>query len=279
MTEGAATSAWQRCPLSVYVGGVIFGAMILIVFVGSMFWSFDDDMSLANALQSSSWTHPLGTDDQGRDLLGRVMQAGAVSMAIGGCSALLGLIAGFVVGVTAALGPRSVRAICLRTVDALLALPGIVQAIIFVSVLGRGVGPLIFALGVYSTPIFARVIYTVTCQIMNEDYYAAAKVIGASMSRIVFTHILPNLATVVITIATIRMGSNILTGAALNFFGLGVQPPAAEWGLMIAEARAFSWSNPELLIWPGLCLFLVSLGTSLLGNGLSDWLNPKVAAK
>jgi ABC-type dipeptide/oligopeptide/nickel transport system permease subunit len=114
---------------------------------------------------------------------------------------------------------------------------------------------------------------------MTQDYFAAAIVLGAGTMRLVFAHVLPNIATPLTAVATLRVGTNILTGAALNFFGLGVQPPAAEWGLTIADARQFSWDYPLLLLCPGLGLFASSLGFNLLGDGLRDWLDPRTSSR
>lgn len=258
------------------IGAVIVVVVLVFVIAGPWLWRIDPALQdLAVAITGPSPEHPLGADDQGRDLLARLMVGGRMSLIIGALSMLIGLVAGSTLGIAAAYSRGVVEAICLRLTDSLLALPGIVQAVIFAAVLGHGVGPLIVALGIYCTPIFARIAYTATRQVMNQDYFAAAKVIGASPLRIVFVHVLPNIATPLMTVGTLRIGSNVLTGAALSFFGLGVQPPEAEWGLMIADARQFSWDHPLLLLLPGLGLFLASIGFNLLGDGLRDWLDPQ----
>lgn len=266
-----------RLPLSLSgtVGLVLVVVVVTAIVVGPFVWRGDPSaQSLIHALEGPSLRHPLGTDQQGRDLLSRILAGGSVSLFIGFASMMIGLIAGTVIGISAGLTGGAFRAALLRLVDALLSVPGIVQAVILVAVAGQGIMPLVIALGIYSTPIFARVAYSATRQIRNEAYFLAAKTLGAGPLRIIGFHILPNIATPLITIATLRIGANILTGAALNFFGLGVQPPAPEWGLMIADARAYSWSNPMILFYPGICLFATSLGFNLLGDGLRDWLDP-----
>jgi len=266
--------------LSGLLGASIAALVLATVFLGPILWTANpDDLDLVNAFAAASSRFPLGADDQGRDLLARVMAGGRVSLLIGFGSVLLGALAGTGIGLLAALCRGWVEGICLRLTDALLALPGIVQAVIFAAVLGRGIGPLIVALGIYSTPIFARVSHAATRQVMTQDYFAAAIVLGAGHLRMVFAHVLPNIATPLTAVATLRVGTNILTGAALNFFGLGVQPPAAEWGLMIADARQFSWDCPILLLCPGLGLFAASLGFNLLGDGLRDWLDPQTTSR
>ena len=262
------------------IGAVLVGAILLFVVAGPLIWQVDPNaQSLIKALQSASPQHPLGTDDQGRDQLARLMAGGRVSLGIGIGSMLIGLALGSALGLVAAVKRGWIEAVCLRLIDALLALPGIVQAVILAAVIGRGVGPLILALGIYSTPIFARVTYTAARQVMTQDYISAVQLFGASTLRIVLRHVLPNIVTPLMAIGTLRIGSNILTGAALNFFGLGVQPPGAEWGLMIADGRAFSWDQPMLLILPGIALFLTGVGFNLLGDGLRDWLDPHSRAR
>jgi peptide/nickel transport system permease protein len=258
------------------IGATIVIFTLIFVIVGPWVWRINPALQdLSVAIVGPSAQHPLGTDDQGRDLLARLMVGGRMSLIIGFLSMLIALLAGSALGIAAAYSKGVVEAVCMRLTDSLLALPGIVQAVIFAAVLGHGVGPLIVALGIYGTPIFSRIAYTATRQVMNQDYFAAAKVIGAGPLRIVFLHVLPNIATPLMTVGTLRIGSNILTGAALSFFGLGVQPPEAEWGLMIADARQFSWEHPLLLLLPGIGLFLASIGFNLLGDGLRDWLDPQ----
>jgi ABC-type dipeptide/oligopeptide/nickel transport system permease subunit len=273
-----AVASRRRFPLSLSgrLGLFLIATVLALVILGPWLWQVDpESQSLMRASQGPSGAHPLGTDPQGRDMLARVIIGGTTSLLIGFGSMGIGLVAGTMIGVVTGLTDGIVRAACLRLIDAMLAVPGIVQAVIFVAVLGQGTGPLIVALGIYSTPIFARVAYAATRHVRNENYFLAATVLGAGPVRMVLRHVLPNITTPLITIATLRVGSNILTAAALNFFGLGVQPPAPEWGLMIAEARAYSWDQPWLLFAPGICLFVASLGFSLLGDGLRDWLDPK----
>lgn len=267
--------AWRQMSVSGIIGAVLVFSVLAFVLIGPMIWRVDPNaQNLIDAFLPFQPSHPLGTDDQGRDLLARLMAGGRVSLWIGFASMMIGLTLGAFIGCLAAVRRGWIEAVCLRLIDALLALPGIVQAVIFAAVIGRGVGPLIIALGIYSTPIFARVTYTAARHVMMQDYISAVQLFGASMTRTVWRHVLPNIVTPLMAIATLRIGSNILTGAALNFFGLGVQPPAAEWGLMIADGREFSWNHPMLLLLPGLGLFLAGVGFNLLGDGLRDWLDP-----
>ena len=268
--------AWASLPPGGRIGGTLVAFVLLFTLLGPLFWTTDPDhQNLINAFADPSAAYPLGADDQGRDVMARLMAGGRISLLIGASSMLIGLVLGSGIGLLAAQCRGWVEAVCMRFVDALLALPGVVQAVILAAILGRGVFPLIVALGIYSTPIFARVAYSAACQVIAQDYVNAAIVLGANPRRIVLHHVLPNMATPLTSIATLRIGTNILTGAALNFFGLGVQPPGSEWGLMISDGRYFTWEQPLLLLLPGIALFVTGLGFNLLGDGLRDWLDPK----
>jgi ABC-type dipeptide/oligopeptide/nickel transport system permease subunit len=257
------------------------GAILLIVAVGAVLlgpilWTVDPtNQDIGHALLGVSAQHPLGTDHLGRDLLARTLHGGLTSLQIGFVSVLLGVAVGLLIGVAGAVLGGWIEAILMRLVDALLAIPGIVQALILVAVLGRGVGPLIVALGIYSMPIFARIAHQTAKQILQLDYIAAADALGSSRLRTVFIHILPNLSSPIVTIASFRVGANLLTGAALNFFGLGAQAPAMEWGLMVAEGQPYSWQSPLVIIAPGLALVITAMGLNLLGDGLRQYLDPK----
>jgi peptide/nickel transport system permease protein len=251
-----------------------------LVTLGPLVWTLPvETQDLAEAFRPPSAEHPLGTDQLGRDLLSRTLSAGRLSLVIGLGSVLLGLVVGVAAGVLAAMSGRVVRTLILRSADALLALPGIVQAVVLVAVLGRGALPLVVALAVYTIPIFARISYTATLQILHQDYIAAARWFGRSNVDLVRSHILPNIASPVVAVATLRVGGNLLVAAALNYFGLGVQPPTPEWGLMVADGQAYSSNHPELLLVPGICIFVASLGFNLLGDGIRDWLDPRLQAR
>ena len=283
--------AWASLPPGGRIGGTLVAFVLLFTLLGPLFWTTDPDhQNLINAFADPSAAYPLGADDQGRDVMARLMAGGRISLLIGASSMLIGLVLGSGIGLLAAQCRGWVEAgVALALIDLehqrlpfaisgvalLLALPGVVQAVILAAILGRGVFPLIVALGIYSTPIFARVAYSAARQVIAQDYVNAAIVLGANPRRIVLHHVLPNMATPLTSIATLRIGTNILTGAALNFFGLGVQPPGSEWGLMISDGRYFTWEQPLLLLLPGIALFVTGLGFNLLGDGLRDWLDPK----
>ena len=259
------------------IGGVLLILICAVVLVGPLLWDRSPtDQSLIDAFQGPSASHPLGTDHLGRDTLARFMAGGRVDLAMSGSSGILSVAIGTLVGVIAATF-RGLETLLMRFVDSLLALPGIVQAIILVAVIGRGIAPLVIALAVYAIPIFARVAYSSTQQVMGEDYYSAAVVVGASPLAIICRHILPNLLTPILVLGSLQIAANINIAAALNFFGLGVQPPTPVWGRMIDEAKHYSYEHPLMLAVPGIGLFLAGMAFNLLGDGLRDWLDPKHA--
>lgn len=258
------------------IGFVLVAFVAIAVFLGPLVWTASPTtQNLASALQGMSLAHPLGTDHLGRDLLARTLSGGLTSLMIGFGSVAIAMAAGVLIGTTAAYRGGWVEACLMRLIDALLAIPGIVQALILVAIIGRGVTPLIIALGIYSTPIFARVAHQQTKQLMQNDYVAAAVTIGVRGMRLILVHIVPNFLATIVTIASFRIGANLLTGAALNFFGLGAQPPATEWGLMIAEGQRYAWRSPLITVVPGMALLLTTLGLNLLGDGIRHRLDPK----
>ncbi len=260
------------------VGLVMTLTVVAILILGPWVWTTDPAVqNLSNALRGASPQHPLGTDHLGRDLLSRTLAGGRVSLLIGVLSVVIGTVVGTSIGIVAAIRRGLAEAFLMRLVDVLLAVPGMIQALVLVAILGRGIFPLIVALGIYSVPIFARVAYQSTRRVAGLDYVLASRALGASQPRIVMRHIVPGIAPEIMTIASFRLGLNLLTGAALNFFGLGAQPPQAEWGIMIAESQRYSAQHPLLGIAPGLGLLILTVGVNLLGDGLRHRYDPKRA--
>lgn len=257
--------------------GLVLVALVLAgVLIGPLIWRLDPtQQQLSQAMRGISAAHPLGTDHLGRDLLARVMYGGRLSLVMGFGSVLAAMAAGVAIGATAAMRGGWVEAVLMRLIDSLLSIPGMVQAVILVAIIGRGIVPLIVALAIYSLPIFARVAHQTAKQLLNSEYVLAAVAMGSGQLRLAFVHIVPNFAAPIVTIASFRVGANLLTGAALNFFGLGAQAPSVEWGLMIAEGQRYSWQAPMLTLVPGLALMVTTLGLNLLGDGVRHRLDPK----
>ena len=258
------------------IGVVLVGFVLICVIFGPLVWTADPTrQQLSQAMKGMSLAHPLGTDHLGRDLLARVLHGGALSLTMGFVSVGAAVAAGIAIGTTAAMRGGLVETVLMRIIDALLSIPGMVQAVILVAIIGRGITPLIVALAIYSTPIFARVAHQTTRQLLNSEYILAAVAMGSGPLRLALAHIIPNIAAPITTIASFRVGANLLTGAALNFFGLGAQAPSVEWGLMIAEGQRYSWQSPLITFVPGVALLITTLGLNLLGDGIRQRLDPR----
>ena len=258
------------------------GTLILLSFVVAALFSEQiapyaaDKQNLLAALEGPSAKHWLGTDPLGRDLFSRVvfgtrhtLSVALISVALS-CffGVLLGLISGFVRGPLA----TAVNAL----VDVALTIPNMILAISIAAVMGAGMTGLIMAISISFTPPIARIVRGRVMEIREEDFIAAARTIGVRRWRILLRHVLPNAATVIVIEASLQAGQAVLTATALGFLGLGVQPPAPEWGTLLGSGREYLHVAPFMVLAPGIAISLMVLGFNLLGDGLRDWLDPRV---
>jgi glutathione transport system permease protein len=223
-----------------------------------------------NILAGPSWGHPFGTDAYGRDILSRVIWGGRISLTVGFVSVALGGTAGVLLGLVSGYAGGLTDAALMRFCDVLLAFPGILLAIGIVAVLGPGVTNVIYAVAVFSVPVFARLVRGSTLGLKQAVYVQAARSIGVRRIPLVLRHILPGTLPGVIVYASLRVGSAILVAAALSFIGLGAQPPSPEWGAMLAEGRNYLGVADQMTLFPGLAIFVTVLAFNLLGDGLRD---------
>jgi peptide/nickel transport system permease protein len=222
--------------------------------------------------------HWLGTDQNGRDILSRVIYGTRISVTIGVAAVLLGLVLGTTMGLIAGYFGGFVDTFLMRTVDVMLAFPGILLAILIISIFGSSVFNIITALAVFSVPTFARVSRGSALTLRTLDYVQAGRAIGGSSLRILFKHVLPNAWAPVVVYGTLRCATAILGGAALSFLGLGISPPTPEWGLMVSQGREIMRSAPHVMLFPGLAIFITVLAVNLLGDVLRDVMDPKTRA-
>ena len=258
-------------------GGVIIVFFMLVAVFGPFLTGYDPlAIDLPGKYQNATWAHPLGTDNLGRDTLTRLVYGARTTFIISFTAVLSGSLVGLLFGVIAGYFGGRIDDMLMRTTDVLLAFPGLLLAIAIVAILGNGIINTIIAISIYNIPYIARIVRGSVLSIRNSEYIQAAKVIGASDSRIIMTHIIPNSFSQVIVNTTLNLGTAILTSASLSFLGLGVQPPFPEWGSMLSKAREVIRSVPIAALAPGLAITLVVLSFSLLGDGLRDALDPRL---
>jgi peptide/nickel transport system permease protein len=265
----------QRNPFLV-IGATIclligFGAL-----VGPYLTPYDPAKQEWTALmQAPSWSHPLGTDDLGRDMLSRMLSGARVSLTVALLAAVGASVAGGAIGLTAGYLGGWVESVLMRFMDALFAFPALVLAIAIVGTLGSGSWQAIVAIAVVAVPRFARMMRAQTLRLRQRDFVVASRVAGAGPLRIALKHILPNAVGVVIILASSTAGFAVLTEASLSFLGLGVRPPTPAWGSMLKSGYQFLDRAPWLAIVPGAGISLLVLGFNLAGDGLRDLLDPR----
>lgn len=260
---------------------IVGGGIVLLMTLASLAapWLTDHDPvanDLANVRQPPSPEHWLGTDGLGRDIFARVLYGGRLSILVGVFSVGIALAIGVPIGLTAGYFGGRWDAIAMRVVDIVLAFPGMLLAILIVSVLGPSLYNAMFAVAIASVPIYARLTRASVLATRGEDYVEAARAAGMSHARIMFRHILPNCLSPLIVQSTLRVATAILTASALSFLGLGAQPPTPEWGAMVSEGRSILVTSPHVSLVPGLAITLLVVGFNRLGDGLNDALNPRV---
>lgn len=231
-------------------------------------------INLGARLQGPSLLHWMGTDQFGRDLLTRVLYGARVSLLVGGASIGIAMVIGTAVGATAAFAGGIVDDILMRFIDILMSIPGVVLSLAIIAVLEPGLVNVIVALSVVRISQFARITRGSVLVVKKQEYIEACRVIGVPSSRIVLRHILPNILGPIIVLATVRFGNAILAEATLSFLGVGIQPPEASWGVLIADGNESLFRAPWISLFPGLALFVTMLAFNLLGDGLRDYLDP-----
>ncbi len=221
----------------------------------------------------------LGTDDVGRDLLSRLMHGARVSLLAGLSVAILSIMIGVVLGAIAGWRGGWVESFIMRAMDTMMALPSILLAIVVVTILGPSLVNAVIAASVTAIPGVVRIVRAAIQEEKRKPYALSAKLFGAGGTRIVVLDLIPNVTAPILVQATLGFGDGILNVAALGFLGLGARPPMAEWGTMLADARAFVESQPWLVTAPGVCILMVILSFNLLGDHLRDRFDPKLRTR
>lgn len=254
------------------IGIVGVALIVLVAIVGPWLVPYSPtELNLANALQPPTRAHPLGTDQFGRDELARVLSASRVDLQIGFFGVTFPLIIGSVVGLVAGYSGGWLDMSIGRVIDVVTAFPFLVLVIAIVAMLGPGLLNLYIAITAVSWVAYARIIRAETLAGKRREYVQAARGLGYTNRRIMFRHLLPNVQPQAFVFAMSDFVLDILVGASLGFFGLGAQPPTAEWGVMIADGQSFISTAPWLVLFPGLAIIIVGFFFSLLGDGVADY--------
>ena len=269
--------AWR---LTKHRAGLI-GGLIVALFVAAGLtapWLAPHDPltgDLMRARQAPSLSYLLGTDELGRDVLSRILHGSVISLRAGAAAVAIALVIGGPIGLLSGYLGGLVDMLSQRAMDTMMAFPGIVLAILIVSVLGTRLETTILAIAFVSVPTYARLVRGSVLAQRGLDYVQAARATGVPQMRIVMRHILPNITSPVIVQSSLQFAFAILAIAGLSFIGLGAQPPTPEWGAMLAQGHVYIRTSPHLVIFPGLAISLCVLGLNLLGDALRDALDPR----
>ena len=260
----------------------LLGLIIIVLYVGIALFApllapYDPiDQNLSKSFAPLSAENPLGCDEFGRDILSRIIFGARTSLIIQIFSVLIALVTGVFLGAVGGYFGGWLDEGIMRSMDILLAFPGILLALAIVAVLGPDLKNLIIAIGIYSIPQFARITRGSVITVKQSEYVTAARAIGESHLVTIMRYVLPNAISPIIIQTTLRMATVLLTAAGLGFLGLGVQPPQPEWGTMLSTARMYLRSAPLVAVFPGVSIMIVVLGFNFFGDGLQDALNPRL---
>jgi len=233
---------------------------------------------LGNTLAKPDWTHLLGTDNVGRDVLSRVIWGTRVSLVAGLGSVAIAVLAGGLLGLLAGYAGGQADSLVMRLMDAVLSFPPLVLALALGAVLGAGLYGVVIALGVVYTPTFARLMRGQVLTITTREYVEAARGLGSPGWRVAWHHVLPNAMAPIVVQASLSVAFAILAEASLSFLGLGIQPPGASWGSMINAGRGYLQQAPWIVFGPGAALFITVVGLNFVGDAVRDALDPRVRA-
>ena len=275
--------ARRRVRLATWIPLAIIVAFVLVAILAPYIAPYNPNQQnllarlRAPGFVSRGVTYALGSDELGRDLLSRLIHGARISLLVAFASVLISGTVGVTLGMLAGYLRGTVETVVMRIVDVFLSIPAILLAIITVAVLGPGLVNVILVLALTRWPRYARVAYGQTLAVANMPYVRLATFMGASPSRILLRHILPNIIGAVTVVATLEFGLMVLFEAGLSFLGLGVQPPTASWGAMLSTGRSYLANAWWIATFPGLCLFLLVLAVNLLGDDLRDRFDPRLS--
>ncbi|MCA0929451.1 ABC transporter permease [Ruegeria profundi] len=259
--------------------GALLSSLVLLAALLSFIWTPYDHTALdiPNKLQPPSTQHWFGTDHFGRDMFSMIMIGARTSIAVALVAVGIGMALGIPLGLMAAARKGTwLDEVIMRGNDLVFAFPSLVIAILITAILGAGAINAIIAIGIFNIPVFARITRGAALSLWEREFILAARVSGKGAARISAEHILPNVANLLIVQGTIQFSLGILAEAGLSYVGLGAQPPTPSWGRMLADAQTMVSFAPHLALIPGLAIIVTVMGLNLLGDGLRDWLDPRI---
>lgn len=263
---------------SLLVGGLLTTLLVAMA-VLSWFWTpyNPTKIDIRNRLAGVSAEHWFGTDQFGRDVLSIIMAGAQNSIAVGVVAVLIGMSIGVSLGLFAAARRGWVEELAMRSCDFMYAFPAILLAILLVATFGSGAINAIVAIGIFAIPSFARLARGAANAVWAREFVLAARAAGKGRLAITLEHVLPNIASVIVVQATVQFALAVLAEAALSYLGIGSQPPTPSWGRMLSDVQTLVFLNPMLAVYPGAAIALSVLGLNLLGDGLRDLVDPRLA--
>jgi peptide/nickel transport system permease protein len=263
---------------SFLLGGVLVALLIATALLSFVWTPYSAaDLDIPNKLRPPSAAHWLGTDSLGRDIVSLLIVGSRNSIAVGLIAVGIGIVFGVALGLLAAARRGWVEELVMRFSDFAFAFPALLSAIMLTAVYGPGLTTAIVAIGIFNVPVFARITRAAANSVWSREFVLAARACGKGAWSITWRHVLPNIAAALIVQATIQFAVAILAEAALSYLGLGTQPPMPSWGRMLNEGQNLMYQSWLLAVWPGLAIVLSVLGLNLMGDGLRDLLDPRLA--
>lgn len=267
---------WRRYDVSLVAGSFFLIVLFATIFAPLLAPYDPTQMTVSERFQPPSPAHLFGTDDFGRDVFSRVLYGGRPILLTGFVSVGTALALGIIVGMVAGYWGGVLDVALMRFMDVVLSFPSVLLAILIVAALGPGMTTAVVAITVSMVPVFTRLVRSVVVSLVNEEYVLAARALGAPTLRILRHHIFPNMIPPIIVQASALLAVALGTSTALNFLGLGVEPPTPDWGLMVSDGQRLIFDAPYVPFFPGMIITLTVLSINFIGDGLRDYLDPKL---
>ncbi|WP_155592991.1 ABC transporter permease [Lysinibacillus cavernae] len=262
--------------INLFMGLLVIVGFLLVMMISFFYTPHDvNAMNIPEKLRGPGGHYFFGTDEFGRDIFSRIMKGTQTAFAVGLLTVVIGTVFGIIIGGIAGYVGGWIDEIFMRTMDALMAFPGIILALMLVAVFGPGIVNTAIALGIIAIPAIARIARSGFVQQRDSEYVLAAKLIGVKPHSVMFRHILPNISSQIIVAATVTFATAMLAEAALSYLGLGVQPPNPSWGRMLKDSQAYLIGAPWYTYAPGGAITILVLGLYMLSNALRDFMDPR----